>query len=635
VTELASADYSAPSRSCDIVMKGGITSGVVYPHAICELAQTYRFVQVGGTSAGAIAAVATAAAELGRARGGFTELARLPDWLGSGRHLQELFQPEQRTEGLFRMLIAVLEHSRAKPMWVLLTGLRRFPVAPLLGTLPGVALVVLALTNGEGAVVPAAVVGGVVLALIGLLIGLGLAVVRRASTAIPDNLYGLCSGNARSDDEKRPPALTPWLTGLIERCAGRAAADGSLPAEPLTFGHLGAGGGAQLAMITTNVTNHTAHRMPWTSQEYWFDPAEFRRLFPSHVVDHMVQHPPPLPAEAAKRREAALYRDLLEPLRPLPAPADLPVVVAARMSLSFPILLSAVPLHKMDWSRTENQRLNTAWVKWLRDGKPPERPDSRPKAQPCWFTDGGASSNFPVHFFDAALPRRPTFAINLRPFHEDHPESDDERENIWMVPSAGGGQLAWWYPLPAAGRLIDRRLIGFFGNIIRTMQNRVDDAQLRMPGIRERVVHVSLTDREGGMNLTMPPALIARLTDRGRAAGAKLVRRFSEERVEGEPLSWRDHRWTRLRTTMPAVAQLLADFGESYHGQPAPDQLGYSDLLSAGNGTLYEMTAARRTEARALLDRVAAMGDELRQSEATLATGRPSPAPTARMVPPE
>ena len=46
-------DYSQPTLACDVVMKGGITSGVVYPHALCELARTYRFVDVGGTSAGA------------------------------------------------------------------------------------------------------------------------------------------------------------------------------------------------------------------------------------------------------------------------------------------------------------------------------------------------------------------------------------------------------------------------------------------------------------------------------------------------------------------------------------------------------------------------------------------------------
>jgi hypothetical protein len=42
-------------RYCDIVMKGGITSGVVYPLAALELAKDHRFRNIGGTSAGAIA----------------------------------------------------------------------------------------------------------------------------------------------------------------------------------------------------------------------------------------------------------------------------------------------------------------------------------------------------------------------------------------------------------------------------------------------------------------------------------------------------------------------------------------------------------------------------------------------------
>jgi predicted acylesterase/phospholipase RssA len=43
-------------------MKGGVTSGIVYPLAVCELAKEFRFVNIGGTSAGAIAAAVTAAA---------------------------------------------------------------------------------------------------------------------------------------------------------------------------------------------------------------------------------------------------------------------------------------------------------------------------------------------------------------------------------------------------------------------------------------------------------------------------------------------------------------------------------------------------------------------------------------------
>ncbi len=54
-----------PEKLCDLVMKGGITSGVVYPLAAYELSKAFRFKNIDGTSAGAIAAVATAAAELG------------------------------------------------------------------------------------------------------------------------------------------------------------------------------------------------------------------------------------------------------------------------------------------------------------------------------------------------------------------------------------------------------------------------------------------------------------------------------------------------------------------------------------------------------------------------------------------
>ncbi|MDP9628890.1 UNVERIFIED_ORG: hypothetical protein J2W85_000938 [Ensifer adhaerens] len=65
--------YAKPSEECDLIMKGGITSGVVFPRAITELATRYRFMHIGGTSAGAIAAVMTAAAEYRRQTGATVE----------------------------------------------------------------------------------------------------------------------------------------------------------------------------------------------------------------------------------------------------------------------------------------------------------------------------------------------------------------------------------------------------------------------------------------------------------------------------------------------------------------------------------------------------------------------------------
>ena len=70
-TATASAPSPAPKPSrntlppCDLVMKGGITSGIVYPPALQALSDKYRFEQIGGTSAGAIAAACAAAAEFG------------------------------------------------------------------------------------------------------------------------------------------------------------------------------------------------------------------------------------------------------------------------------------------------------------------------------------------------------------------------------------------------------------------------------------------------------------------------------------------------------------------------------------------------------------------------------------------
>ncbi len=98
-------------------MKGGIASGVVYPLAVYELSKAFRFKNIGGTSAGAIAAAAAAAAELGRYRnvpGGFERLAQLPQFLSarptghSRTHLFAFFQPQRETMRVFNTCVAGL-----------------------------------------------------------------------------------------------------------------------------------------------------------------------------------------------------------------------------------------------------------------------------------------------------------------------------------------------------------------------------------------------------------------------------------------------------------------------------------------------------------------------------------------------
>ena len=98
-----------PAQSCDVVMKGVITSGVVYPLALVALSKKYRLSQNRGTSAGAIAAAAAAAAEYGRyvPGGGFERLAKIPQEVGP--HLLSLFQPAPALKPLFNIFIATLQ----------------------------------------------------------------------------------------------------------------------------------------------------------------------------------------------------------------------------------------------------------------------------------------------------------------------------------------------------------------------------------------------------------------------------------------------------------------------------------------------------------------------------------------------
>ncbi len=611
-------DYSEPTRSCDVVMKGGITSGVVYPHALCELARTYRFANVGGTSAGAIAAAGAAAAEYGRDRGGFQKLAALPEWIGGGENLVGLFQPSPGTRSYHRLLMSGLGRTGAGK-WLRVAGaaLRSFPLAAVLGLAPGLALAVLAVWTGSGALAVCAVIAGIVLALLGLVLALGLQLAVGLPRALGRNGFGLCPG--LSPEGSAAPALTPWLAALIDDLAAK---DGD---GPLTFGDLRAKG-IELQMMTTNITHRRPHRMPWASRELLFDPHEFRRLFPERIVAWMEAHPPPLgtgpDADRTRRR-----LDALLPLRPFPAPDDLPVVVAARMSLSFPLLICAVPLHALDMTRTHVREAVDA----VEEGRPPAH---TLVAEVCWFSDGGIASNFPVHFFDAPLPTRPTFAIDLDGFHPDHPRGADQAANVYLPSSNVGGLLDSWHRIDSKPGL--GSLTGFVSGIVRTMQNHVDSGLTHQPGYRDRIVHVHTAPDEGGMNLTMPPDVIRALTLRGQAGGRALVERFAETAGTSSGLSWDNHRWVRYRSTLTALAAQLEELGRAWRTPPDGGR-SYAELVDRPDDVGpagYRFTSdGQRALALALTHLLAEVGERSEESETPVDRGSPRPEPVARIVP--
>ena len=592
-------------------MKGGITSGVVYPHAICELAQTYRFVSIGGTSAGAIAAAGAAAAEHGRDAGGFAKLAALPEWIGSGTNLFDLFQPQPKTRGVYRTFTAGLGRKGVgKWLRVVGTAVRHWWPAVLIGAAPGLAIVVAgALAGGSALLRVAAIVAGALLALFGAVLVPLAWLARRTPAAVTRNHFGLCTG---MPEGSRAPALTPWLADLIDDLAGKD--DGT----PLTFGDLRARG-VQLRMMTTSLTQRRPHRLPWDERVFFFHPSEWRELFPERIVRWLIEHPPPVSED---EEDAARTREAMLPRLPLPAADDLPVVVAARMSLSFPVLISAVPLWAFDRTRTATNRVLS--------GRP--RPGDEARPERCWFSDGGITSNFPVHFFDAPLPLRPTFAIDLDGFHPDFPRTDDEAKNVWLPDNNVSGILRSWHRFDEEDGF--GRLTGFVSAIVRTMQNHVDSALTHQPGYRDRIVHVHSAPDEGGMNLTMPPEVITALTRRGQEAAKLLVEAFASD----EPSSaWDNHRWVRYRASMAAVGALVEQVEA---GWASPPQAGrtYRDLLERSHGEpprSYRVTAAQRELLLALSEALGAAGAALEAAKPVELGGdnAPHPEPVARIVP--
>ena len=332
---------------CDIVMKGGITSGVVYPLAAVELAEEhgYWFRNVGGTSAGAIAAAAVAAAEYGRRAGtnerAYERIARLPGDLG--RELGSLFQPSARMRPLFDVLLAFIGSDiRTKIAGVAGT----FRGELFAGALPGLGFLVLAFLFEGG--LPLRVLA-VLFALLAIVAGALAAAVSEAAQRVgefPENHFGLCPGNDRNDDAETPP-LTRWLASLINELAGKDSS------EPLTFRDLWSldappvevddnilpkQRGVNLQMMTTNLSQRRPYSLPFEAGEmFWFDPQELLDFFPREVVDHMARHSPGVTVGPQGQR-------LLE----LPEAGDLPVVVATRLSLSFPGLICAVPLYAIN-----------------------------------------------------------------------------------------------------------------------------------------------------------------------------------------------------------------------------------------------------------------------------------------------
>ncbi len=382
--------------------------------------------------------------------------------------------------------------------------------------------------------------------------------------------YGLVGGAASNDPERAAPVADPgysamvippvtvganlsdWLSTALGDLSGLGAT------EVVRFGDLWLGqeyrDGASkarlqevvdqprarrinLELMTTEVVRRAPYRFPLTAdaEQLYFDPADLDGIVPPHVIEAMKGHAAPMVGVETPFAPTPLT------LYPLPAPYDLPVVFATRASLSFPGLFQAIRLYVVSRGsvpvRTEfGQTIDLAAASDVAIGGPSSEAavgitypaDPAPYAQELWFTDGGATSNFPIHMFDTPLPLWPTVGIDLG----EYPLGADHQDVYLATDDGSRRDLA--HPMKQS-------MVGFIGAIVGTALNWRDSAQLLMPAFKGRVAVVRQRSYEGGSNLFMRREDVASLALRGAVAGMRLRRRFADDQ------QWRRHQWLRVR----------------------------------------------------------------------------------------
>jgi len=262
---------------------------------------------------------------------------------------------------------------------------------------------------------------------------------------------------------------------------------------------------------------------------HYFSKTEFSRLLPPRLLDYLVK--------AGKEHEshtAGAPNDLYQ----LPVGNDFPVFLVARMSLSFPGLIQAVPLYRYDDQ--------------LRDDA------NKATLRRCLFSDGGISSNFPIHFFDKLVPTRPTFGIALG-------ERDQQRHGCERF--SGPHTSITSSNLPVRNIT---SLSGFLMAMFNTAKDWQDTIQATLPGYADRIVTVLLDGSdEGGLNLNMPFEKVTELSDLGTGAADRLSGKFS----------YSQHTYNRALTVFPPLEDGLRGFAKIYYSSELPDGESYHDIL--------------------------------------------------------
>jgi hypothetical protein len=477
------------------------------------------------------------------------------------------------------MTLLTLKSNVGRWVGVLVAAVRGYHFAAIAGVAPGILLAAIAWFVFANV---GFVVSGIILAVVGG----GVAIFHRVTAAIrtdlPANDFGLCSGLRRDGAEDE--GFADWLARLIDESAG--IADGQ---TPLTFGALLTPPDdrppIKLAMMTTSLMERRPYTLPFVHpRSFLFKRSEWTNLFPERVMTYLTANCESFESTSGKADEYYFFPDT----------DHLPVIVAARMSLSFPGLICAVPLWRRDFTYATEEEQNIL--------------------RRCLFSDGGLSSNFPIHFFDRLLPNTPTFAISLDRYDEKRDRGDS---HVWLPLKAISGINIPVEPIEG--------ILGFLMRLVDSAEDWQDNLQSILPGYRERIVHIGLAPDEGGLNLVMDNKAIQKLAEYGREAGGVLCTSFDLD----------DHRWRRFLVAMARMEETLEEVTTAYETLPEKPE-GFDEFLKryASNPSSYRQESKVRLEL--LLDRardLALMGEEWRERPLIREGNIPKPDTDLRITP--
>jgi hypothetical protein len=175
--------------------------------------------------------------------------------------------------------------------------------------------------------------------------------------------------------------------------------------------------------------------------------------------------------------------------------------------------------------------------------------------------------------------------------------------------------------------------MSFLFSIVDSARNWVDSLQAMVPGYRDRIAHIYLDSKQGGLNLNMSPAEIKQIAGYGNEAGEKLIDRFAKGIDNGKPtnMNWENHRWIRYRSTMATLVAFLSRFRRAYEQPEAPDP-SYFTLIGHGADARSYPLASEQVECA---EKVAAELDRLSSDieECRLEINSPRPEPGLRVRP--